>query len=103
MARNNKFPEPVLSLQPVYDLFDGDEIGVYDIAEACGFGRNAFLRWEKVGVTLLRAEQIAEHLGLHPTAIWGAEYNFAVAAQDIRKRAMDAASKRNKRNQGLAK
>ena len=95
-----EFEPIVLPVAPLFEMFD-DELGAEHAAASCGVSRSAFVRWKRVGhITLYYAEQVSHALGLHPSAIWGMSYYYAVKEdEDRRTKMMDLklAKQRQKR------
>jgi hypothetical protein len=79
------YPSVTLPIEPLLNLFvDDEKLGLEHIASVCGIGRRAMIRWKTSGLTLNYAEQVAHQLGLHPSAIWGMDYYYAVKADEDR-------------------
>ena len=59
-----------LPVAPLILMWDADtDLGT--IAEACGFSRASLRLWMKKGLSVHRADEVACHLGKHPSNVWG--------------------------------
>jgi hypothetical protein len=59
-----------LPIAPLISMWDpGTDLGT--IAEACGFTRASLRHWMESGLSVHRADEVACHLGKHPSNVWG--------------------------------
>jgi hypothetical protein len=80
--------EPILlPMQPLWLLCEmEEELTVSLFAEIINSERKSIYRWlECGGLPVVRAEAICDHLGVHPTAVWGEDYFFACYKEEQRK------------------
>jgi hypothetical protein len=59
-----------LPAAPLFALWH-NETDMGRIAEACGCSRAAVKHWAQNGITATRADEVACHIGRHPSNIWG--------------------------------
>jgi len=96
-------PPTTLPAGPLLELFSDKELGLEHISSVCGIGRKAMIRWKTSGLTLYYAEEISHKLGLHPSAIWGMSYYYAVKEDEDRRNEMYAKKLIRQKNNRMEK
>lgn len=94
---------PIEPLWKYCELQEGLSISLF--AEMINCGRKSVYRWIESGVLpLLVAESICDHMGIHPTEVWGKEYYFACYLHEERIREIKhIREKRNRQKRKEAK
>lgn len=71
-------PDRYLPLEPLIEFIGDRATTVQDRADLCGTTQRNFYRWKRDGQLMhAAADKAAVALGVHPSAIWGREFDEA--------------------------
>jgi hypothetical protein len=62
-----------LPAEPLFSIFNG-ELSDGQMAIALRLSRSCINKWRKHGIPFYQADEVACHIGVHPSHIWGKQW-----------------------------